>query len=134
MLSIGHRTGLFDLHRALTADGVYLMQEIGATGRLEDDLTHPMATLLYTVSCMHCMTVSLARGGEGLGAMWEEGRVREYLGAAGFRSITVRRLAHDVQNVGTSSGSDVRLEEAKAMDRSASCRAPRSACNGTSSP
>jgi hypothetical protein len=44
------------------------MQEIGATGRPENDLTQPMATLLYTVSCMHGTTVSLAQGGEGLGA------------------------------------------------------------------
>jgi hypothetical protein len=47
---------------------------------------------------MHCMTVSLAQGGEGLGAMWGEEKTREYLVRAGFRSITTRRLAHDIQN------------------------------------
>jgi SAM-dependent methyltransferase len=51
-----------------------------------------------TVSCMHCMTVSLAQGGEGLGAMRGEERTREYLKAAGFTSIEVHQLSHDIQN------------------------------------
>jgi hypothetical protein len=44
------------------------------------------------------MTVSLAQGGEGLGAMWGEEKTREYLALAGFRSVVKKRLAHDVQN------------------------------------
>jgi hypothetical protein len=44
------------------------------------------------------MTVSLAQGGEGLGAMWGEEKTREYLQRAGFQSITKHRLAHDIQN------------------------------------
>lgn len=59
---------------------------------------HPLGTLLYTVSCMHCVPVSLDQGGEGLGAMWGEAKAREYLQAAGFRSVTTHRLAHDLQN------------------------------------
>jgi hypothetical protein len=47
---------------------------------------------------MHCMTVSLAQGGEGLGAMWGEERTREYLKAAGFRSVETKRIPHDIQN------------------------------------
>ena len=47
---------------------------------------------------MHCMTVSLAQGGEGLGAMWGEEKTREYLQKAGFRTIETRRLDHDIQN------------------------------------
>jgi hypothetical protein len=47
---------------------------------------------------MHCMTVSLAQGGEGLGAMWGEQKTREYLERAGFRSVEKRELAHDIQN------------------------------------
>lgn len=86
------------IHRALEADGTYLMQDISGTGHLDKDIEHPIATLLYTVSCMHCMTVSLAQGGEGLGAMWGEQKTREYLRKAGFRSVEMHRLAHDVQN------------------------------------
>ena len=44
------------------------------------------------------MTVSLAQGGEGVGAMWGEQKTRDYLTRAGFRSVTTHRLAHDVQN------------------------------------
>jgi hypothetical protein len=54
--------------------------------------------LLYTVSCMHCMTVSLAQNGEGLGAMWGEEKTREYLQKAGFASVEKHELAHDIQN------------------------------------
>lgn len=86
------------IHRALKADGIYLMQDINGTGHIDKDIDHPIGTLLYTVSCMHCMTVSLAQGGEGLGAMWGEEKTREYLQKAGFRSITTHRLAHDIQN------------------------------------
>lgn len=89
---------LAGIHRALKSDGVYLMQDISGTGHLDRDVDHPMGTLLYTVSCMHCMTVSLAQGGDGLGAMWGEEQTMEYLRRAGFRSISVNKLEHDVQN------------------------------------
>jgi 2-polyprenyl-3-methyl-5-hydroxy-6-metoxy-1,4-benzoquinol methylase len=86
------------IFRALRPDGVYLMQDISGTGHVHKDVEHPLGTLLYTVSCMHCMTVSLAQGGEGLGAMWGEEKTREYLARAGFREVIKKRLAHDVQN------------------------------------
>lgn len=86
------------IHRALKPDGVYLMQDISGTGHVHKDVEHPIGTLLYTVSCMHCMTVSLAQGGEGLGAMWGEEKTREYLGRAGFTSVSTHRLDHDIQN------------------------------------
>ncbi len=86
------------IHQALRTDGVYLMQDISGTGHVHKDVEHPIGTFLYTVSCMHCMTVSLAQGGEGLGAMWGEEKTREYLKRAGFGSITTNRLAHDIQN------------------------------------
>jgi cyclopropane fatty-acyl-phospholipid synthase-like methyltransferase len=86
------------IHRTLRADGVYLMQDISGTSHVDKDVEHPIGTFLYAISCMHCMTVSLAQGGEGLGAMWGEEKTREYLWKAGFRSITTRRLAHDIQN------------------------------------
>lgn len=86
------------IHRALTPDGVYLMQDISGTSHVHEDIEHPIGTFLYTISCMHCMTVSLAQDGEGLGAMWGEESTRDYLQRAGFRSITTHRLAHDIQN------------------------------------
>ena len=89
---------LENICRALKGDGVYLMQEIKGSSHHHGDIGHPLGTLLYTISCMHCMTVSLAQGGEGLGAMWGEEKTREYLTRAGFASIEKHELAHDMQN------------------------------------
>jgi len=86
------------IHRALKSKGVYLMQDISGSSHVDRDIEHPLGTLLYTVSCMHCMTVSLAQGGEGLGAMWGEEKTRDYLRQAGFSEVVTHRLAHDVQN------------------------------------
>jgi ubiquinone/menaquinone biosynthesis C-methylase UbiE len=86
------------IHRALARDGIYLMQDIKGSSQVHKNLSHPLGTFLYTVSCMHCMTVSLAVGGEGLGAMWGEEKTREYLQRAGFRSVEKHELKHDIQN------------------------------------
>jgi 2-polyprenyl-3-methyl-5-hydroxy-6-metoxy-1,4-benzoquinol methylase len=86
------------IHRALKPDGLYLMQDIRASSLVHKNIGHPLGTFLYTVSTMHCMTVSLAQGGEGLGAMWGEEKTREYLAKAGFRSVETKNLAHDIQN------------------------------------
>jgi ubiquinone/menaquinone biosynthesis C-methylase UbiE len=86
------------IHRALRDNGVYLMQDIKGSSDVHQNIGHPLGTFLYTVSCMHCMTVSLAQSGEGLGAMWGEEKTREYLQRAGFRSVEKHELAHDIQN------------------------------------
>lgn len=84
--------------RTLRDDGVYLMQDIDASSHHHDNLEHPLGTLLYTVSCMHCMTVSLAQDGDGLGAMWGREKASAMLEEAGFRDVTIHRLDHDPQN------------------------------------
>jgi ubiquinone/menaquinone biosynthesis C-methylase UbiE len=86
------------IHRTLKDDGVYLMQDIKGSTHVHKNIDHPIAPFLYTISCMSCMTVSLAQGGEGLGAMWGEEKTREYLATAGFRSVEKHELAHDIQN------------------------------------
>jgi 2-polyprenyl-3-methyl-5-hydroxy-6-metoxy-1,4-benzoquinol methylase len=86
------------INRALRPDGVYLMQDIKGSSHVHENIGHPIGTFLYTISCMHCMTVSLAQGGEGVGAMWGEQMTRDYLGRAGFRSVEKHELAHDIQN------------------------------------
>jgi 2-polyprenyl-3-methyl-5-hydroxy-6-metoxy-1,4-benzoquinol methylase len=86
------------IHRTLKSDGLYLMQDIKGSSFVRNNIAHPLGTFLYTVSCMHCMTVSLAQGGEGLGAMWGEEKTREYLDQAGFASVQKNELAHDLQN------------------------------------
>ena len=52
----------------------------------------------YTVSCMHCMTVSLALDGAGLGAMWGEQKAREMLADAGFTNVDVKQIEGDIVN------------------------------------
>lgn len=89
---------LTGIRRTLRPGGVYLMQDISGTSHVHQDVEHPIGTFLYTVSCMHCMTVSLAQGGEGLGAMWGEVTTREYLARAGFSNVVTHKLAHDIQN------------------------------------
>ncbi|QSV16223.1 class I SAM-dependent methyltransferase [Photobacterium ganghwense] len=84
--------------RTLKPNGIYLMQDIKGSSHVHNNLDHPIGTFLYTISCMHCMTVSLAQGGEGLGAMWGEEKAREYLERAGFSSVVKNELAHDIQN------------------------------------
>ena len=86
------------IRRTLKPDGVYVMQDIHAHSHVHDNLDNPLAPLLYTVSCMHCMTVSLAQGGQGLGAMWGRELAERMLRDAGFRSIEVYRFDHDIQN------------------------------------
>jgi len=86
------------IHRALRCDGVYLMQDIKGSSDIHNNMDHPLGPALYTISCMHCMTVSLAQNGEGLGAMWGEEKTREYLANAGFRGVEKKELAHDIQN------------------------------------
>jgi 2-polyprenyl-3-methyl-5-hydroxy-6-metoxy-1,4-benzoquinol methylase len=84
--------------KALKPDGTFLMQDIAASSHMHKNCDHPAGPLLYTISCMHCMTVSLAQNGAGLGAMWGEEKAREMLQAAGFSRIDVKKLPHDFQN------------------------------------
>jgi 2-polyprenyl-3-methyl-5-hydroxy-6-metoxy-1,4-benzoquinol methylase len=83
---------------ALKDDGVYLMQDIAGSSHLQNNMDHPIGPFLYTISTMHCMTVSLAQGGEGLGTMWGEEKALEMLEEAGFGEVEVKQLPHDFQN------------------------------------
>lgn len=84
--------------RALKSDGIFLMQDIRASSHLEKNAAHPFGPFLYTVSCMHCMSVSLGQGGMGLGTVWGEELAVKMLGEAGFRDVAVHKLEHDIQN------------------------------------
>jgi SAM-dependent methyltransferase len=86
------------IHRSLAEGGVYLAQDIKGSSHHHLNRDHPFGTLTYTVSCMHCMTVSLAQGGEGLGAMWGRETAERYFREAGFRSVEVHELPHDPTN------------------------------------
>lgn len=89
---------LASIAQALRPDGVYLIQDITGSSHLEKNLDLPVAPWLYTISLTHCMTVSLAYGGEGLGAMWGEEKCVEMLNEAGFEDVSVHKLDHDFIN------------------------------------
>lgn len=86
------------INRTLKPGGTYLMQDIHSTGHVHQNMDHPLGPALYTVSCMHCMSVSLAQGGDGLGAMWGREKAMELLHKAGFENIEIHQLEHDIQN------------------------------------
>ena len=74
------------------------MQDIAGHTQLADNTKHPLGPFTYTISCMHCMSVSLAAGGPGLGAMWGREKAIEMLAAAGFSDVRVTELPHDPIN------------------------------------
>lgn len=89
---------LASIYQALRHGGTYLMQDIDASTNVANNLDHPLGPFLYTISTMHCMSVSLARGGMGLGTMWGRERARLLLREAGFADWTEHKLPHDPQN------------------------------------
>jgi 2-polyprenyl-3-methyl-5-hydroxy-6-metoxy-1,4-benzoquinol methylase len=89
---------LAGINKALKDDGVVLMQDIKGSSHLVNNLDHPAGPFLYSVSTMHCMTVSLAQGGMGLGTMWGKELALKMLKDAGFNDVEVKSLEHDFQN------------------------------------
>lgn len=83
---------------ALRPGGIFFMQDIDTSSEPVDNINHPLGAMLYAVSCMHCMTVSLAQGGMGLGATWGVQLAQKMLREAGFDRIRIHRFEHDVQN------------------------------------
>jgi hypothetical protein len=90
---------LAGIAEALRSGGFYLCVDTRSSSKLAENLDHPLGPFLYTVSCMHCMTVSLARGGLGLGTMWGKQTARKMLGEAGFASIKTTHLDGDIVNI-----------------------------------
>ncbi len=91
-------TVLENIHRSLKPGGFYIVQEIRGHTHVHDNMDHPLAPFIYTVSCMHCMSVSLHQGGAGLGAAWGEELCRSMLEAAGFEDIAIHKPENDFQS------------------------------------
>lgn len=89
---------LAGIHRALKTDGLLLAQDIRSSSSVERNLDHPVAPFLYTISTMHCMTVSLAHDGCGLGTCWGEELALKMFEEAGFKSVAIHTLEHDIMN------------------------------------
>ncbi|HEU4321309.1 MAG TPA: class I SAM-dependent methyltransferase [Acidimicrobiia bacterium] len=75
--------GLIRIRESLSEGGQFLMMEPNVSSYLEDNLDDRGA-MLYGISALHCMTQSLATGGEGLGAAWGRQKAEEYADRAGF--------------------------------------------------
>jgi SAM-dependent methyltransferase len=89
---------LAGIRRAIKDDGLLLAQDIRSSSHVEKNLDHPVAPFLYTISTMHCMTVSLAHHGCGLGTCWGEELALKMFAEAGFANVAVRTLEHDIMN------------------------------------
>ena len=91
-------TVLANIRRALRPDGCYLMVDIKASSNLEDNLDLPWASFLYAVSTVHCMSVSLGQGGDGLGTAWGVQTAERMVREAGFSEVVVHDLEADPFN------------------------------------
>jgi len=86
------------IRKALRPGGVYLCVDVAASSDLAKNRALPLGPMLYTLSTMHCMTVSLALGGAGLGTVWGRELALEMLAAAGFTQVDVRTVEGDIFN------------------------------------
>jgi 2-polyprenyl-3-methyl-5-hydroxy-6-metoxy-1,4-benzoquinol methylase len=84
---------------ALAPEGTFFMYDIRASSLLEENISNPMTPYLYSVSVMHCMQVSLAYGGAGLGTCWGEQLARRMLAEAGFSRVDTFEPPLDVTNL-----------------------------------
>jgi SAM-dependent methyltransferase len=89
---------LENIHRALRPGGVLLMVDVKASSQLEDNVGVPLAAYLYTVSTMHCMSVSLGLDGAGLGTCWGRQLATSMLADAGFGDVQVDEIESDPIN------------------------------------
>jgi SAM-dependent methyltransferase len=92
------RKVLREIAEALRPAGTFLMVDIAASSNVEDNIEHPLGPTLYAFSTLHCMTVSLALDGEGLGTAWGEQKAKELLAEAGFDQVDIRRVEGDIFN------------------------------------
>ena len=89
---------LENIYDALRPGGILLMVDIKASSRLEDNVGVPLASYLYTVSTMHCMSVSLGLDGAGLGTCWGHQLATSMLADAGFTEVSIREIESDPFN------------------------------------
>lgn len=82
----------------LAPDGVFLMVDIRASSHPHENVDLPTAPFLYAVSLLHCMTVSLAQDGTGLGAAWGRQTATRMLHEAGFATVDLHALEGDFIN------------------------------------
>jgi SAM-dependent methyltransferase len=93
------RQVLKGIANSLKPGGVFLCSDIAADSTHAGNMDHPLAPMLYAISAFHCMTVSLALDGEGLGTVWGVQKARELFREAGFTSLDEKMVEGDIMNV-----------------------------------
>jgi SAM-dependent methyltransferase len=88
-------TVLKRINDAMAPDGVFVMKEPHAADALEDNIGNPMAPILFGCSTLHCMTVSLAHDGAGIGTMFGEALALQLVRDAGFTNVQVHPAPGD---------------------------------------
>jgi len=85
--------GVKELSRVLKKDGTALLLDIGIDSRVENNMGHPAAPSIYTISLFHCMAVSLNCGPDslGLGAGWGQQRAKRLFQDHGFESVDFKK-------------------------------------------
>jgi SAM-dependent methyltransferase len=83
------------IHDALRPGGTLVMVEYALSSRPEENVGHPFAAALYTVSLFHCLAASLSEEGEGLGLAWGDEGIRAALADAGFARVERASLEGD---------------------------------------
>jgi SAM-dependent methyltransferase len=83
------------IHDALVPGGCFVMKEPRVSSNLEDNVGNPFAPLIYSISTLHCLTVSLAHDGAGLGTAFGEQVARQLLAEAGFGDVIVHEAPGD---------------------------------------
>ena len=89
---------LTSIRSILEPGGTLLMDEPRISSNLEDNIGDPIAAMTYAISLLHCMTVSLAEGGAGLGTGWGEQVALALLSDAGFGPVDVHDAPGDPGN------------------------------------
>lgn len=92
------RAVLATICRILKPGGALLWSEANASDRLEENISQTGRTL-YAASTMHCLTVSLASGGEGLGTVVGENQARRMAEEAGFANFEKLAVEHPFHQV-----------------------------------
>jgi 2-polyprenyl-3-methyl-5-hydroxy-6-metoxy-1,4-benzoquinol methylase len=83
----------------LQPDGTLFIADVAGSSHLHENLDLPRGPWMYSVSTMHCIPVSLAYDGAGLGTMWGEQKAKQILIDAGFTKVQVQNIPGDIVNV-----------------------------------
>lgn len=86
---VAPRRVLAEVRRCVRPGGVFMMVDMDASSNVEDNIGNPIAPFFYAVSLMHCLQVSLAGDGEGLGTAWGRQKAVELLDEAGFADVRI---------------------------------------------